>query len=104
MNIVASTILYPSVECDRPCREAGSRGWIYTQRGGGKINFKQSAVGVNFPDTLPSPSVELLDPGAGAGFTADEYTWIQPTALQDAAALKRSPINRTCSPTRQACP
>ena len=87
MNIVASTILCPSVECDNLCLRDG-QGWIYTQRDGAKINFKQSAVGVNFPDTLPSPSIELLDPGAGDGFTADEYTWIQPTALQDADALK----------------
>ena len=87
MNIVASTILYPSVECDHFLPRDG-QGWIYTQRNGAKINFKQSAVGVNFPDTRSSPSIELLDPGKGAGFTADEYTWIQPTAPQDADALK----------------
>ena len=50
------------------------------------MNFIQSAIGVNFPDTLPTPSIELLDPAPN--FTADAFTWIQPTALQDAAALK----------------
>ena len=72
-------------------------GWIYRQPGRGKINFIQSAVGVNFPDTLPVPATRLLDPDTelrsfsgvpGPGFTADEYTWIQPTSQQNAAALQ----------------
>jgi hypothetical protein len=88
MNIKASTVLFPSVECDSACRDVGEVGLIFTQGvpGQGKINFIQSAIGVNFPDTLPTPSTRLLD--LISYFTADAFTWIQPTALQDAAALK----------------
>ncbi len=85
MNIKASTVLFPSVACDTDCD--WGIGYIYHEPGKGKINFVQSAIGVNFPD-IQTPSARLLDPGDGTGFTADEYTWIQPTLLQDADALK----------------
>ena len=89
MNIIGSTLLYPSVDCNRFCEAGGSLGWIYRAPGAAKINFVQSAIGVAFPGTPPTTDTgKLLDPGGGDGFTADEYTWIQPTAQQDAAALK----------------
>lgn len=85
MNIKASTVLFPSVACDEEC-DFGI-GYISHEPGKGKINFVQSAIGVNVPN-IPTPSARLLDPGDGTGFTADEFTWIQPTLLQDADALK----------------
>ena len=46
MNIKASTVLFPDVECDSSCQQRLYVGWIYRQPGRGKINFIQSAVGV----------------------------------------------------------
>ena len=61
MNIKASTVLFPDVECDSSCQRFDV-GWIYRQPGRGKINFIQSAVGVNFPDTLLPPQ-PVTSPG-----------------------------------------
>ena len=90
MNIVASTLLLPDLSCDTACQDSGSWGWIYRAPGKGLINFKQSAVGVNAPlINQPAPDTgKLLDPGDGTGFSADEYSWMQPTAWQNAAALE----------------
>ena len=90
MNIIASTLLFGSVNCDGICQgEAGSAGRVLRDNLGAKINLIQSAIGVTDPDQGPEQT-KLLDPGSagGAGFSADVYTWIQPTALQDADALK----------------
>ena len=90
MNIIASTLLFGSVNCDGICQgEAGSAGRVLRDNLGAKINLIQSAIGVTDPDQGPKQT-KLLDPGSagGAGFSADVYTWIQPTALQDADALK----------------
>ena len=90
MNIIASTLLFGSVNCDGICQgEAGSAGRVLRDNPGAKINLIQSAIGVTDPDQGPKQT-KLLDPGSagGAGFSADVYTWIQPTALQDADALK----------------
>ena len=97
MEIRASTLLLPQLTCDATCRQNDSLGWIYRNPGAGKINFIQSAVGVNFPD-LPADTGKLLDPDDGTGFSADVDTWIQPTTQQDADALKGLPINQTCLP------
>jgi len=87
MEIRASTLLLPQLTCDATCRKNDSLGWIYRNPGAGKINFIQSAVGVNYPD-LPADTGKLLDPDDGTGFSADLDTWIQPTTQQDADALK----------------
>ena len=92
MNIIASTLLFASVNCDGICQgEAGSRGRVLRDSGGAKINLIQSAIGVTDPDQGPEQT-KLLDTGLAPdplpGFSADVYTWIQPTALQDADALK----------------
>lgn len=52
----------------------------------GKINFIESAVGINYPGSA-TDNLKTLG-GAGAGFTAGLNTWIQPTTSQDAATLK----------------
>ena len=87
MEIRASTLLLPQLTCDATCRQNDSLGWIYRNPGAGKINFIQSAVGVNFPD-LPADTGKLLDPDDGTGFSADLDTWMQPTTQQDAEALE----------------
>ena len=93
MNIIASTLLFGSVNCDGICEgEASSRGRVLSDiNGGAKINLIQSAIGVTDPDQGPVQT-KLLDTGLAGdplpGFSADVYTWIQPTALQDADALK----------------
>ncbi len=77
LNIIASTLLLGNAQCDAVCQGDGGGGWIYRFQNGDKINFVQSAVGVNFPSVAPS---NLLDGGTGSNsFSADEYTWIQPT-------------------------
>ena len=88
MNIVASTILYPDVNCDSFCEFSGGFGWIY-RGGAGSINFIQSAIGVNFPSSQGTG--KMLDPNPSdpsTGFSADQYTWIQPTTQQGASTLK----------------
>ena len=93
MNIIASTLLFASVECDRSCqileqsRGRVLRGFRNDFTNAAKINLIQSAVGVTQPDLGPEYT-KLLDPkdppstDDNPGFSADEYTWIQPTALQ----------------------
>ncbi len=112
MNIVASTFLYAHTGCDSDCQFYGSQGRIYRLPGAAKINLVQSAIGVNFPDLGPGFVHEkLLDPNSvdpPYGFSADEYTWVQPTAGQDADALKidTNQLNLLTDPSafRQAGP
>jgi hypothetical protein len=93
MNIIASTFLFSNVECDLDCQKrAKNQGWL--MRVNGNINFVQSAVEVAFPDTKGDPDytfVRLLEDNPrvpASGFSADGATWIRPTAIQDADALK----------------
>lgn len=89
MNFIASTLLYPDIICGMECRFNGSLGWLYAQ-GAGDINFVQSAIGINFPET-PATGAQggLLDTGvSGGSFNADNDTWIQPSLIQDAATLR----------------
>lgn len=88
MNITASTLIWNTYDCDLFCQNSNSLGGSLIQRlGSGKINFYQSAVGFNFEAVTPEILNTLGDDGVD-GFTADEYTWIQPTVAQDAATLK----------------
>ena len=92
MNIIASTFLFTNVECDSNCQLSGSVGWLI--RVNGNINFVQSAVEVAYPDIKGDPNytfVRLLEDNPripASGFSADGATWIRPTAIQDADALK----------------
>jgi hypothetical protein len=107
MNIIASTVMFSSVQCDFGCQEPG--GPFPEESAGlgpfiasidqinvvGKINFIQTAVGVDrpFDKGIDQTFTKLLDSfpvplASGVGYGADEYTWIEPTALQDADELK----------------
>ena len=89
MNIVASSIMWNSFECDALCQQA-----LYTDliqiNGSGNINLSQSAIGFNYPaSTGATTFINTLGIGGGTGvFTADIYTYIQPSDAQDAAALR----------------
>lgn len=89
MNFVASTLVYPDAKCQKCATGEQRPGWIGRWMNAGPVNFRQTAIGVNFPN----------DPGAGElignypydtnqAYSADSWTWIQPTAQQDAAALR----------------
>jgi len=88
-NITASTFLYQGLDCGPTCQAEGYPGWIRAYNSTGHINFRESVVGVVYPDAGGVPYSPLLQevnsPGA---FTADEFTGIQPVTDQDAAALK----------------
>jgi hypothetical protein len=92
LNIIASTLLFSSDTCYPVCQlGSGGKGWVYRELNAAPINFTQSAVGVNFPNSDGPVYAKLLDPNpidAGPGFSADEQTWIMETELQDATALK----------------
>ena len=67
-------------------------GW-FVRLGDGNLNFVQSAIEVLNPDIkeIDETFVKLLDYNPkepASGFSADMYTWIRPTALQEADALK----------------
>jgi len=90
MNIIASTLIWNSDECEpnRECADPLTTPHLIIRLGSGRINFKQSAIGLNFVSAPPKTSVlTLLDEGTN-GFTADSDTWIQPTQRQDAATLR----------------
>lgn len=83
MNIVSSTIMWNSNFCNTICQNTASSNLIESQAG--DINFIESAIAINFP----SNGINLLQTLGGSGtFTADAYTWIQPTANQDVNALQ----------------
>jgi hypothetical protein len=86
MNFIASTLVWNSNQCDPLCQNFPSYALI-DRLGSGKINFKGTAIGFNFIFDSGSLINTLGDAGTG-GFTADAYTWIQPTVAQDAEALK----------------
>ena len=89
MNIIASSIMWNSYECDGLCQQS-----LYTDliqlTGSGNINLSQSAIGFNFaPSTGATDFLNTLGIGGGTGvFTADIYTYVQPSDAQDAAALR----------------
>jgi len=88
MNIIASSFVWNTNECDGLCQAYGYQ-HLFEINGAGNINFSESAVGFNFDATTVGSELNTLGVNGGSGsFTADEYTWIQPTAKQDAAALK----------------
>ena len=107
MNFIASTVLFSNVQCDFACQDpggpfpdasAGLGPFIASTDGTnvGKINFIQTAVGVDRPFDAGGRDItltKLLDSfpvslAPGVGYGADEYTWIEPTALQEADELK----------------
>jgi hypothetical protein len=90
MNIVASTILWPFNRCDANCNAGDKKGMIYRWPAAAKINLRQSAIGLGFPDVLDDR--KMLDPSSAdpnPGFSADAYTFVQPVPpAQDADALR----------------
>jgi hypothetical protein len=100
MNITASTLLLADVSCDNVCQAAARTdpdstddwGWIKIDTGAAAINFKETAIGVNFPlygiDDSTLTLGRILDDDRQRGsFTADPYTWIQPAGQQDSNDL-----------------
>ncbi|WP_282038203.1 fibronectin type III domain-containing protein [Saccharicrinis aurantiacus] len=88
MNITASSFVWNTNECDGLCQSNGYQN-LFEIRGAGDINFSESAVGFNWDPTTNADELNVLGSNGGSGvFTADEYTWMQPTTQQDADALK----------------
>ena len=87
MNITASSLMWNNNYCDGLCQSQLSKSLI-ERRGAGKINFKESAIGLNYTSGLATLLNTLGNTGTGAGFSADTETWIQPTTNQDVAALR----------------
>jgi len=87
MNIVASTFMVGSAYCDPSCADYGVDGIVGRWLGGGPVNLRQSAIGVNIPAVSPGSVLANADKSTSGGFSADADTWIQPVAGQDAAAL-----------------
>lgn len=82
MNITASSIKWNSNECNALCPISSQ---ILIESQNGVINFSESAIGFNFPETTGTLLATL---GGSGSFTADANTWIEPTSNQDAAALQ----------------
>jgi len=87
MNLIASSFVFNTNECDGLCQQSLYQN-LFEINGAGNINFIESAVGFNWDPSI-SNELNTLGVNAGSGvFTADAYTWIQPTIQQDAAALQ----------------
>ena len=84
MNIIASSIKWNSNRCDAICPISSQ---ILIESQNGVINFSESALGFNFPETTGTLLATLGVSGTGS-FTADTYTWIEPTSNQDATSLQ----------------
>jgi len=89
MNIIASSIRWNSNNCDAQCQFDTYPSLIESKNG--QINFIESAIGFNFNDfntfdniikTLNTIEVDAK------GFTADEYTYIEPSNGTTAFRLK----------------
>jgi hypothetical protein len=87
MNITASSLMWNDNDCDLACQSQLAQSLIL-RRGAGKINFKESAIGINFPSGSATLLNTLGNTGTGNGFSADTYTWIQATTNQDEVALR----------------
>jgi len=93
MNIIASSIMWNTNQCDGLCGASmDNQTSLIEIRAEGDINFLQSAVGFNFDPSTGAPALLTLGVATGGTatkgvFTADEYTYIEPTTIQDAAAL-----------------
>lgn len=79
MTIRASTLMFPSSYCDSSCQTANPAAQLGTN-GSGPLNLVQTSVGVN--DVTGTGNL------IAGSVTADDSTWIQPVASQNAAALK----------------
>ena len=89
MNIIASSLRWVGNNCPGDATsslcDVYSIEYLIETRGSGNINFIQSAVGFIFPDQGGEVTDYFKTLGAvgSGGFTADEYTWIQPTEAQE---------------------
>jgi hypothetical protein len=89
MNIIASTLFWNFDECDLECQKFESLGFpthFVDRFGTGQVNIRQSAIGFN--ETGGMPTLLTLHDQSTGGFTADEYTWIEPTNVQGETELK----------------
>ena len=61
--------------------------FFYQRNPNSSMRFSQSAIGISFPrdGTVQQP---LLASASSAGLIADEYTWMQPSTIQEAATLR----------------
>lgn len=83
MNIISSSIRWNANSCNTECLNYPFTSLIHNS-GTGSINLTESAVGFNFPET----SGVIIPTLEGTGITADDKTWIEPSASQDANALQ----------------
>ncbi|MBO6632714.1 MAG: fibronectin type III domain-containing protein, partial [Psychroserpens sp.] len=85
LNFIASTIMWPNYICDDDCDLFGAANYhMFNRVGSGMINFSETAVGFNFD----SGAIATLNDTGTNGFSADIYTYIQATTVQDASALQ----------------
>ena len=87
MNITASSLMWNNNYCDGVCQSQLSVSLI-ERRAAGKINIKESAIGLNNTSGSATLLNTLGNTGPGNGFSADTYTWIQATTNQDEVALR----------------
>lgn len=87
MNITASSLMWNNNNCDFSCQTEQNSSPLIVRKGAGKINFIQSAIGINFPSGSATLVNTLGNTGTGDGFTADDNTYIQSTTNQNTAAL-----------------
>lgn len=89
LHVQSSTILVGATECHLG-EQAGqclrpAAGMIVAHQSS-SIDFTHSAIGVGKP-TSSDNNLALFAVTSGGTITGDEYTWAQPTNLQDAAAI-----------------
>lgn len=82
MTIRSSSLTTYGYGCDHNC-PVGAVALMFVANGGA-VHFASSAVGNTAERTEIAPMLLAL---SGGSFTADSLTWMQPTALQDGAAL-----------------
>ncbi|CAM1351205.1 fibronectin type III domain-containing protein [Tenacibaculum ascidiaceicola] len=89
MNIISSSIRWNSNTCNAQCEFNPYPGLIESKKG--QINFIESAIGFNFNDYTTFDNIRTLRITEidAKGFTADEYTYIEPTNISSENGLKQ---------------
>lgn len=85
MNIEACSFMWNSNLCDVACQTFPNMLNLIENNGSGTINFKSTAIGFNFP---ASTGTTLNTLGGTGTFSADQYTFIEPTIAQNVSTLQ----------------
>jgi|GEM_PF-1556512 len=94
LNVTASTLSFGEANCDTSVGVCLAPSWIpaapralIQSTGTGGINFQQSVIQVQYIGPV-SEDVLLLKEMDSSNITADQYTFMQPIALQNSSALE----------------